>query len=106
MQNDAKDRHVLAAAVASGAKVIITPNLRDFPKEVLAPLNIEAQSPDEFLLYQFESDRDLVIQAIEQQSKDLKNPPYTFQDVLKALALHVPNFVRAIEEDLKSKDVF
>ncbi|HEY6560445.1 MAG TPA: PIN domain-containing protein [Polyangiaceae bacterium] len=46
MQNDPKDRHVVAAAVKAGAQVIVTMNLRDF-----APLpdGLEAQSPDEFL---------------------------------------------------------
>lgn len=47
---DAKDRHVVAAAVAAGAPVIVTSNLRDFPAPALAPLGIEAQSPDDFLL--------------------------------------------------------
>lgn len=31
MKNDAKDRHVLAAAVVSGAKLIVTYNLKHFP---------------------------------------------------------------------------
>jgi hypothetical protein len=30
MQNDMKDRHVVAAAVKAGAQVIITANLKDF----------------------------------------------------------------------------
>jgi hypothetical protein len=30
MQNDIKDRHVVAAAVKAGAQVIITANLKDF----------------------------------------------------------------------------
>src|SRR6476661_2512101 len=46
MPNHPKDRHVLAAAVVAGAEVIVTSNLRDFPQAALAPLNVEAQSPD------------------------------------------------------------
>lgn len=48
---DHDDRHVLAAAIRSGAQSIITFNLRDFPKDNLEPVGIEAQSPDEFLLW-------------------------------------------------------
>ena len=34
---DRKDRHVLAAAVRSGADVIVTQNLKDFPHDRLNP---------------------------------------------------------------------
>jgi hypothetical protein len=42
MQNDTKDRHVVAAAVKAGAQVITTANLKDFSP---LPDGIEAQSP-------------------------------------------------------------
>jgi predicted nucleic acid-binding protein len=45
---DADDRHVLAAAIASGSQAIVTMNLKDFPKRFL-PADIEAIHPDEFL---------------------------------------------------------
>jgi predicted nucleic acid-binding protein len=34
---DAKDRHVLAAAIKAGAQVIVTRNLKDFPASDLQP---------------------------------------------------------------------
>ena len=37
MTNDPKDRHVLAAAVVSGAQIIVTSNLADFLPEWLSP---------------------------------------------------------------------
>jgi len=46
---DPGDRHVLAAAIAAKAEVIVTLNVRHFPAEVLAPLGIEAVTPDQFL---------------------------------------------------------
>lgn len=47
---DAADRHVLAAAIAAGADVLLTANLRDFPRRELAPHGIAAESPDDFLM--------------------------------------------------------
>jgi hypothetical protein len=47
---DTGDRHVLAAAVAGGAGVLLTLNLRDFPARVLAPLGIRAEAPDALAL--------------------------------------------------------
>jgi predicted nucleic acid-binding protein len=45
---DPADRHVLAAAQAGGAEVILTENLRDFPRWALGP--IRAQAPDAFVM--------------------------------------------------------
>ena len=41
---------MLAAAVRANAAVIVTFNLKDFPPEALAPYDITAVSPDDFLL--------------------------------------------------------
>ena len=43
---DPGDRHVLAAAIKSGAQVIVTRNLKHFPASDLEPWDIEAKSPD------------------------------------------------------------
>jgi hypothetical protein len=37
MTNHPKDRHVLAAAVRAGAKVIVTYNIKDYPRSSLTP---------------------------------------------------------------------
>lgn len=47
---DANDTHVLATAVAGGADLILTLNLRDFPARALAPHGLRAQHPDSFVL--------------------------------------------------------
>lgn len=45
MQNEPKDRHVLAAAVSSGTKLIVTYNGKHFPDEALLSWGIERQGP-------------------------------------------------------------
>jgi len=45
---DPDDRHVLAAAIHGEASIIVTFNLRDFPREALAPFGIGALHPDDF----------------------------------------------------------
>lgn len=68
MTNHSKDRHVLAAAVASGAQTIVTFNLKDFPADALVPWNIEAQSPDEFLIHQYHLDPVMVVAVLKEQA--------------------------------------
>lgn len=41
MSNDVKDRHVLAAAVMGGCEVIVTYNIRHFPKEALHWISLQ-----------------------------------------------------------------
>jgi hypothetical protein len=69
MANHPKDRHVLAAAVACGAQTIVTFNLKDFPADTLAPWNVEAQSPDEFLIHQYHLDPKAVFSAVREQAE-------------------------------------
>ncbi|MFZ2871453.1 PIN domain-containing protein [Zavarzinia sp.] len=46
---DPDDRHVLAAAIAGKASLIVTWNLKDFPAPALDPHGIACVSPDNFL---------------------------------------------------------
>jgi predicted nucleic acid-binding protein len=68
MTNHPKDRHVLAAAVRCGAQTIVTFNLKDFSEDALAPWNVEAQSPDDFLIHQYHLDPEVVIQKLQEQA--------------------------------------
>ena len=53
---DAADVHVLAAAIAGSADVIVTVNAKDFPRNVLAEEGLSRADPDAFLLGYLEAD--------------------------------------------------
>jgi predicted nucleic acid-binding protein len=95
--NDKKDRHVLAAAVMSRSQVIVTSNIKDFPKQALDPFGIEAQTPDEFLTHLFYSNPTLMMEILSEQAGDLNDPPLTVPDVLEVLAIIAPSFVKLMQ---------
>ena len=64
-----KDRHVPAATVACGAQTIVTFNIKDFPPDALTPWNVEAQSPDEFLIHQYHLDAETVFTVAREQAQ-------------------------------------
>ena len=82
---DPDDRHVLAAAIKAQASVIVTFNLDDFPETELNKYGIEAQHPDEFLVYQFDLSSAAVCRAVQKQRAALKNPPVAVTDLLDTL---------------------
>ncbi|SNR52259.1 PIN domain-containing protein [Paracoccus sediminis] len=47
---DPADRHVVETALAGKADLIVTANLRDFPRNLMAGLGLRAMHPDAFLL--------------------------------------------------------
>lgn len=100
MNNQEKDRHVSAAAVKSGAQVIVTINLADFNE---LPDGIEAQHPDEFLSDLFDLDPDSLTAIVKSQAADLKAPPVTFEEILRSLEKLVPNFAKAVRSHAADK---
>ncbi len=46
---DEGDRHVVATALAGGARLIVTQNLRDFPRPAMVAAGLRAVHPDAFL---------------------------------------------------------
>jgi hypothetical protein len=71
---DANDAHVLAAALKTRAAVVVTDNLKDFPYDVLAPLNLEARSTDAFLANTIALDMERAATAIRLMRERLRNP--------------------------------
>jgi predicted nucleic acid-binding protein len=76
---DPNDRHVLAAAIAGSADVIVTFNLKDFPASILAQYDIEAQHPDDFVSDLLDLNPHAVRAAAEKCRQRLRNPPKSGQ---------------------------
>ncbi len=63
---DPADIHVLAAAIAAGAEILLTFNLRDFPVRRLAAHGIGPRHPDGFLWERYSDAPEVVGSAIRQ----------------------------------------
>ena len=79
---DPDDRHVLAAAVEAGARQIVTANLKDFPRAALAPFDVEAVTPDRFVLNQLGSRAGAVAQVVVEAAGACHAPTRTVNDLL------------------------
>lgn len=98
MRNDAKDRHVLAAAVHAHAALIVTANRKDFPPEALQPFGVEAIGPDDFLLDQLDLDPSTTLPCLDLQHRALKRPAMTRVEFYGSLRVGAPNFADAAEQ--------
>lgn len=95
MKNDAKDRHVAAAAVKAGAQVIVTANLKDF---VPLPDGVEAKKPDDFLCDLFDLEAEGFVELLREQAQDLQRPPVTFEELLFRLESVAPRLVALVRQ--------
>ncbi len=82
---DENDRHVLAAAIEAGAAVIVTFNLRDFPRNRLASYRVSAVSPDSFLESLLARNPARFLSAARRHRASLKNPSRTVTEYLSML---------------------
>jgi PIN domain len=97
MTNHRKDRYVLAAAARAGAKIIVTYNIKDFPRSSLTPYSITAQGPSAFLKDLYVTAPEMVMQALEDQAAAIgKSMPH----LLSGLQINVPAFVEMIGKKL------
>ena len=82
---DPDDRHVVAAAIHSGASLIVTFNLKDFPPDNLKRYNLLAQHPDDFIFDLLDLHPARVCEAVANHRRSLKNPPKTADEYLDIL---------------------
>ena len=102
MENDAKDRHVLAVAVKGGAALIVTFNLKHFPLEALRPWDTAVAHPQDYLLTLYSMSPAVVMGKLAAIAKDHDRD---VQDVLIHLGKSVPSFSARLLEDLGPQSV-
>lgn len=79
---DPGDAHVIAAARACRASVIVTENLRHFPAGPLAVIGIEVKSSDEFVADAFDLDPMLALGALATMRARFERPELTAEALL------------------------
>ncbi len=95
---DANDIHVLAAAIAGHADVILTVNAKDFPRNILAEEGVSRSDPDAFLLGLHASAPEAVSDAVSKvhtEANRLSDRPRELRKLLKKARL--PRLGKALE---------
>ncbi|MEB2776784.1 PIN domain-containing protein [Algoriphagus sp. D3-2-R+10] len=79
---DEKDRHVLAAAIKTNANIIVTNNMKDFPKEYLASFGLTAKTADDFITDTIDLNTDLALEAFRALVLNRTNPNLDEYEIL------------------------
>src|SRR2546426_6419181 len=95
---DAGDRHVVAAALAARADVIVTNNIRHFAPQRLAESGLLVQTADDFLIHQWWLDPQGVDEVLAEMAAATTRPPLTVAQVLESLRRLAPEFVSLVEQ--------
>ena len=82
---DPNDRHVVAAAIAAKASLILTWNLRHFPPSELKKFGLRRITPDEFLCDLYDKGPDLVIGSLANARRNLKKSQVSASDFIRIL---------------------
>ena len=97
LTNDEKDRHVLAATIRSGASVIVTFNLKDFPSPALQPWDIEACHPQDYLLTLYSMSPEVVVLKLNEMARKRDKE---LIDLVLLLGKALPAFSSHLIDDL------
>lgn len=79
---DPGDAHVVAAAMKAQAAVIVTENLKHFPRELLAPLNMDVRSSDVFLADTIALEPGRAVRAVRMMRERYAKPEMTAPHLL------------------------
>ena len=94
-QNEAGDRHVLAAAIKASSPVVVTFNLKHFRLNALAPYGITACHPADYLCTLYDANDDGVVSRIQDISVKRRLEPI---EVLRRLRRPLPRFVEYVTQ--------
>ena len=79
---DPDDSHVIGAAIACGASMIVTENLKHFPASVIGPHGIEAKSADSFIADTIDLRPGASIKALAEMRRRFARPALDAQQLL------------------------
>ncbi len=82
---DAKDCHVLAAAIKTNADLIVTNNIKDFPETHLDSFGLKAKTADDFLTDIIDLNHDQAVNAFKEMVLHKRNPELDEYEVLDLL---------------------
>ncbi|MDW5317154.1 PIN domain-containing protein [Rhizobium sp. PL01] len=82
---DPDDQHVLAAAIAGKASVIVTWNLKDFPARDMLSSGVTSQSPDDFLIALHAAFPDALISSVKSARRNLRTTTPSAEAFVDAL---------------------
>jgi predicted nucleic acid-binding protein len=94
---DLDDIHVLALAIQSKSKGIITFNKKDFPNSILGKYDLFSVTPDQFILEIFKVDSNLVFKICNSELDDINKTfekKFTLKSLLKKA--HLPKLAKVI----------
>lgn len=96
MSNHIGDRHVLATAVAVGAEVIVTENLRHFTPPACAPHGIIAMTLDGFIGELLDDHESVIVDAISEMAGRRRRPPASPDELLEIMCHYIPDTIERL----------
>lgn len=97
---DEKDRHVLAAAIKTNANIIVTNNIKDFPKDYLSRFGLSAKTADDFLTDTIDLNNEYAVEAFRALVLNRANPNLDEFEVLDGFRknglLSTANYLHAL----------
>jgi predicted nucleic acid-binding protein len=88
LDNDPKDRHVAAVAMAAGAQAIVTLNIADFESAVLAGGGVRIVTPGALVDEMLDIEPGLLAAAVGDLAARWERPPRTIDGILDLLSRH------------------
>lgn len=94
MRADAKDKHVLAAAVHSESTVLVTENVKDFHPPTNGPHAMPVQKTSQFLSQLVADNPGRAVAAMKEMIGRTSREPNTLPDLIAKLAAQQPASLR------------